>query len=322
MKFLHKAFLMLFALNIAVAAFAPGSGEAASASVELLSNADVDGPYVELGEIAFIAAPTDILEAISAIRVGIVPPFGVVMNLRKSDIEARLLRERSIAANFIVGGPQSVAIKRAGEIITYDLLQNTLETFIREKFDGRVKVKWKESATEFTVNRGDVLIEVKTPSHKSSALPQSIAVYVDGKLVKLLSLSRYVEFITPVAIAREAIARGSAVPESSVFVEIRTVPPGKAVIMDIADCTGFEAIRTIGAGEEISPDSIRKPYDVKRGDAVSVMIEMDGITIEAQASASQDGYVGDVIAVRLDEGGKVMRGVITSPTSVILALKR
>ena len=299
----------------------PRAEAAGIAAVRLYADASVDGPYVELGEIAQIDAPGELGEVLTSLRVGIVPPFGVEIQIRKSDIEARIDRERSITDEFAVTGASSVTVRRGGVSISPADLESKLVSFLSENYGGRVEIVWKERFKEITVNRGEVAVEAKPPSHRKGALPQSLSISVDGKLVKVVALSRYLEFRAPVVIAREPVARGNTIPASALLVEIRTVPAGRAVILDVEDCAGLEAVRSIGAGGEISPDAVRKPFDVRRGDAVTVVVVMDTLTIETESTATQDGYIGDTIAVRLADGGKVMRGVVESPARVVVTLE-
>lgn len=62
-------------------------------------------------------------------------------------------------------------------------------------------------------------------------------------------------------------------------------------------CLGMETTRTIAAGQVLTPDALREPLLVKRGDAVTVYARSGGIVVRVTGRALESGSRGNMIAV-------------------------
>jgi flagellar basal body P-ring formation protein FlgA len=117
-----------------------------------------------------------------------------------------------------------------------------------------------------------------------------------------------------------------------------TIYPGEAIVEDnlverafiartVARATVFEgreallgkvARRTLLALQPIAINSVREPYLVNQGKAVLVVYETRGLTITSQATALENGGVGDEVSLRNNDSGQLIRGAVASDGTVRL----
>jgi flagellar basal body P-ring formation protein FlgA len=82
---------------------------------------------------------------------------------------------------------------------------------------------------------------------------------------------------------------------------------------------GKVARRTLLPGQPIPVGGIRDPYVVTQGKTVLVVYESVGLTITTNATALQNGSVGDLVSLRNDDSGLVIKGTVASDGTVRLS---
>ena len=85
----------------------------------------------------------------------------------------------------------------------------------------------------------------------------------------------------------------------------------------VDDLEGMVVKRPINAGAVIKREYVKKETVVKRGEAVSVMVEGPSIRIRSHGVAAEDGHKGAVIAVRT-ASGKEVPGLVTGPGEIVI----
>jgi flagella basal body P-ring formation protein FlgA len=93
------------------------------------------------------------------------------------------------------------------------------------------------------------------------------------------------------------------------------VPPD--ALTELPDPTELEVLRSVQAGEVLTPRMIRQRYAVKRGELVTLLLEGEGFRITTQGQVNDDARRGDSVRVLnvsskrevlgLVEGGGVVR---------------
>lgn len=82
---------------------------------------------------------------------------------------------------------------------------------------------------------------------------------------------------------------------------------------------GMETKRAINAGIPITPDMLREPDAVERGDRVVISANNDTFSIETRGEAMSDGQVGEQVSVVNEKSGRRIRGRITGPGRVTVS---
>lgn len=308
------------AILLGVVQAAPLRAYADELIITLRSSAEVDPPFIELGEIAVVSGAEREAGKLTALRIGIAPSFGRKITYKKNDLVNRLALEGLSKDDYTLAGASEVEIKRAGQTIYSDEIRNFLDVSLREGYGGLVEIVEREAFPDVRINRGEFSLSLRYPPNKMGALPQTILLKLEGKTAKQFVLSKYVNFKAPTVFSRTSIPRGVTVSADLLDVETRTHPPGDALVMTIAECVGLEAKRNIGAGEKISLSSLMRPFDLERNDPITIIIFRGNLRIETTGTATKSGYIGDSIIVRIDETGKALKGTITGENTVVVFL--
>jgi flagellar basal body P-ring formation protein FlgA len=82
---------------------------------------------------------------------------------------------------------------------------------------------------------------------------------------------------------------------------------------------GKVARRTLLAGQPIPLNAVREPYAVNQGKPALVVFEAAGLTITSQATALQNGSIGELVSLRNDDSGTVIKGTVAPDGTVRLA---
>jgi flagella basal body P-ring formation protein FlgA len=93
----------------------------------------------------------------------------------------------------------------------------------------------------------------------------------------------------------------------------------RATVFDSREAViGHVARRTLLAGQPIPINAVRDAYLVEQGKTALVIFETGGLTITLQATALQSGSAGDVISLRNNDSGTIIKGTVASDGTVRL----
>lgn len=98
----------------------------------------------------------------------------------------------------------------------------------------------------------------------------------------------------------------------------RTV--ARASVFDGRDgLLGKVARRTLLPGQPIPVNAIRDPYVVTQGKNAVVVFELGGLVITSNATALQNGGIGEVVSLRNNDSGTVIKGTVAADGTVRVA---
>jgi flagella basal body P-ring formation protein FlgA len=100
--------------------------------------------------------------------------------------------------------------------------------------------------------------------------------------------------------------------------ETRVFPTRVAPLKSSADCVGLLARRYLATGTAVSPADLMEPFDVNRGDIVTVEVQSGGAVLKLDAEAQAAGRTGQSIAFRNATSGKVFHALITGKGRALL----
>jgi flagellar basal body P-ring formation protein FlgA len=139
-------------------------------------------------------------------------------------------------------------------------------------------------------------------------------------------------------LALGGLAQPTRASELALPVPRATVYPGEVIVEEnlverafiartVARATVYEgrepligkvARRTLLALQPIAINSVREPYLVSHGKAVLVIYETRDLTITSQATALDNGSIGDEVSLRNNDSGLLLRGTVASDGTVRL----
>ena len=89
---------------------------------------------------------------------------------------------------------------------------------------------------------------------------------------------------------------------------------------DIGQVIGKQLRRNMKIGSEIIMNGVKDPLQVKRGQAINLVAQIGGLRVQMKGKALADGSAGERIRVRNLSSKRVVEGVISSPTTVMVIM--
>ncbi len=125
----------------------------------------------------------------------------------------------------------------------------------------------------------------------------------------------------PVAVATEKINRGAAVDADQY--ELRKVMLKDNINKYCCDQTfvsGMTAKRVIRPNTLIRKDMLEEAHDLEKGSEIQVNLVTGSLTVTTTGKAVQGGKIGSEIRIVCEPTGRRLRGIITSPETVLVDL--
>ncbi|MGD8971280.1 MAG: flagellar basal body P-ring formation chaperone FlgA [Desulfobacterales bacterium] len=277
---------------------------AADIAIMLRPEAEVQGPEIQLGEVAEIAcAETELHGRLERLVIGKAPLPGRSRHITDDYVRLRL-RQLDIGVDrMILGGADRIEVSVPGVAVSEEQIRQIVTGFVKASGiwgDAEVRVKELTISADRTLPRGRVTYRVLPPRHLRSqaTLPLSIVFDVDDRFQKTIRATVRVEALAPVVVAARPIGRLKPISTDDLKMEtmnLAELPAG--VMTDADDIIGKRARRNIDAGDILRPDLIEMPPLVKRGDMVLIVAESGGIKVTATGEVKSDGLRGDQVKV-------------------------
>jgi flagellar basal body P-ring formation protein FlgA len=137
-----------------------------------------------------------------------------------------------------------------------------------------------------------------------------VSARVTGSVVELVE----------VAVVNRTVARGETVQASDLAIERRakeSVPPDAQA--ETPALGGRVARRALAAGAVIRTGDLARPEIVARGEIVTIVYEIPGLTLTLRGRASEAGAQGDTIAVVNPQSKKILQATVVAPGKVAVA---
>lgn len=130
----------------------------------------------------------------------------------------------------------------------------------------------------------------------------------------LIAISGAAARAVTLPVPARAIPRGAVVSEDDLdFVE--SIDAGAARYLEDAGLIiGKEARRPLAAGAPLRASDLKSPVLIKRGAAVTVVLEAPGLRLTQVANALANGAEGDLIAFRNAASGVEIKAFVVSPS--------
>lgn len=100
--------------------------------------------------------------------------------------------------------------------------------------------------------------------------------------------------------------------------EVRVFPAHGTLLKSVSDGAGMLAKRYLNAGTPLSMADVMEPWDVDRGEMVTVRVQSGAAVLTLEAEAQADGRSGQSIDFRNATTGKVFRAKITGKGRALL----
>jgi len=293
-------------------------------SIRIKKRAEVAGGQVRLGDVAEISGvPAEDAEQFARVPVCASPLPGASKLIKADYLVARARQQGVPIDGMTIEGAGSVNVTSlAGNTLTSEFLVQQLEEYIRGEMPwsyDEAEILCHPAGRPLKLPAGEMQVVIRhQPAYTfvgEGVFPT--VVYLDERRVRSLFLKAHVEVYKPVMVAREHIARGSALSGDRVAeqtVALSTLRGGYFLERDAL--AWLQARRDIVPGTVIAAEMVERPLLVRRGDDVMLKYKTSRIEVAVKMRARATGRLGDMIAVENRSSRKVLSAVVTGPGEV------
>jgi flagellar basal body P-ring formation protein FlgA len=292
-------------------------------TIDLLSEAKVDGDTVTLGQIADIKALNTAQRAkLAGLEIGPAPEPGRVQWLQHNQIESGLKSHGVDPNSYTLNASGPVKVIRNYADLTATRVCAAVKAFI---LGAAPWDKQQINIRSLTYNQshrlppGKVDLKVSAPKHTDwiGAIPFTVDLYVDGRMIKRLTVSANIEVWSDVVVTAKPLGRNQPITAADITIEkvnLSRAPADAIVRRDQA--IGLRTRRPLAIHTILCNEQIVKPPVIRRGDVVRIVAESPGLKVTTQGVAKEDGGVGERIRIINANSKKVIYARIVDSQTV------
>ena len=295
--------------------FSAFSAATIETSIVVSSESTVDAKQVYLGDVAKISGPVPVKTRLAKLSLGLSPKVGSfrVITLRK-------VRLVIAAAGFSLDKiritmPERAFVKRKGVQIDLAELEARAKDEIKEAFGTGVELRVSdlEVPDPGLLPSGTVDFDFNFKGIRNPFAPFSlpIKIKVDGRLVRTLSIRVDLEAFAEVFVATREIPQNKRITDAMVEKRrIRILQPVTNFITKDIELKGIASSRMLREGDPIGQKTVVKAIVIRNGDDVTIEAVSERFTLNVAGVALGPGRIGERIAVKNKESGRVFKAKI------------
>ena len=287
--------------------------------IGLSAGAAVDGSHYVVGDVAtWERGSAELWARVEQEPLGICPAPGETTYLSAVGLLGVLKQRGYDWRRIEITGATVTAVRAAEQSVPPETTQQVLLNRMQEKLGVEVALVESQPLPAVQLPAGRLEIHVRFPDKPGWWLPDAVEFNVDGRLAAVVPLRRYVSFELPVVVAPDGIAGRTQISRSLVVLEQRELLPGQEVATCIDDITGKTTRTRIQSGALVVLSRLKLPYDVARGEEVTLVFASQGIMLRAQAVALNNAYIGQQLLAQRLSDDKKYSGVLREGRMVVV----
>jgi flagella basal body P-ring formation protein FlgA len=119
-------------------------------------------------------------------------------------------------------------------------------------------------------------------------------------------------------VAARLLKRGELLgPENTQMADLDSTYDFEDGYSSLEGVAGMKLKLPIPAGKAIKPSALERPFLVKRGDVVKLIVRSGSISVATSALAQRDGALGDSIPVEVQDGKKLVQARVLDSGTVV-----
>jgi len=306
-------------LTAAILAACMAKCSLAAVTVELRERASVaPASLLCIKDIAEVSGDPARARRVGDITLATAPVAGSERAIQSDYVRLKIKAANLLAGTVISGAKQTIVSGRSTSVSSEQLAEEAKACLVSLlPHDGRVyDVTVERAPKDLVVNgSGDITISTKLLALAARPGTNSVSVEVvsGGKTVGRTTCTLRVKALADVVVATAQIRQGDAVTSENTRVEKREVG-ALTTSHTVAALLAFDQLvakRTIAVGSLLSSNDVQSPPIIRRGDTVTVLVHCGAVTLTTTATAKQDAWKGDVVAVRPDVSSSDLRGTVS-----------
>jgi flagellar basal body P-ring formation protein FlgA len=124
---------------------------------------------------------------------------------------------------------------------------------------------------------------------------------------------------TLMTVAAKQIERGSVISDNDLTKVDISDQPRRVGQLESVNIVGFEARRTIAAGQPLYGQDVQRPLMVKRNQLVTLVLSRSGLAIATSGKALNDGSKGAMVRVQNMNSKQIIEGEVAADGVVRVA---
>lgn len=209
--------------------------------------------------------------------------------------------DRREISSYIFKIPQIIKIERA-DVLSRDQISRRAQS----------RLKFKCATCEYSIqlkNIPQVTGESNRIEWRELPVSGPFMVSVSNKEGNNVGwLSGQIKTQRPIVKTSRVLRIGDTLQIDDLRLELSDISYNKDYYTDVATLLGKKLSRQVGIGTALSSQDIQRNYDVRQGQTIRVVAGNETFEISSQATAQDNGVVGDLIRVRNLSNQKVLSG--------------
>ena len=315
---------MIRALILGCAASAAIAGTAAAQSTlepirpTLRAEATVTGDVVRVGDLidhAGVIARVPIFRAPDLGATGTVPAEAVIDAVR---------------AHALIGldprGVREVTVTRASRAIPASDVENAVAQALSSQFHlgepKSIAVTFERELRAIHVEpsaNGEPRVSRISFDNRSGRFEATLEMPTGAADRGLLRLFGRAVATVEVVTLQHAIERGAVIKTSDLAIARKPrTEAGRDALTDPERAVGLAARNAMPAGRMLRSADLAKPELVLRGDTVTMLYQVPGVTLTVRGKALDTGVEGDVISILNEQSKRTVQGLVVGPGRVVV----
>lgn len=291
--------ILVAGLGLALSAQAAG----AVVTVRVAPEVTVQRDDLTLGDLGPIEGDEPLAGRLRQLRLGPAPLVGAAQRLDGDTLRGRLRAAHVDLARVQLLLPDRIVVTRAFQVVPASAVVEAVrrEALLRPGAgEGDLAIVPAGRIDDLRVPTGDLVIDPRLHEGPagSAYLAATVVVKVNGRDYQTLPLTFRLGRYQRVVVAARPLEPRTVLGAADFRIDSvsSTELPADALTA-MAEPGDMEVLRSVKAGEVITPRLLRQKITVKRGELVTVILEARGFRITTQGQATEDARRGDTVRV-------------------------
>ncbi len=280
-----------------------------SIAITLPTEATVSGAEITLGEIATItgdnAADVARLEGLS---LGYAPAPGYTRLFHQWKVES-VVRQQVGGAEIVIAGSETCRVSPLTAVVSSEDIAAAALGALEERLAGQdIEITASDELDDEVVPKGKSSVQVRAKvgaAAMSSSQAQGrwsvpVEIVVDGMPYRTVWVPYQVELFRVVPVLVRDFQRGDQIgPADIVEQRVAITADYQEEPLGLIELSGATAKRPLVKGQPVLARDVARVVAVQKGETVHLTIRKGTVLVKAQVVALQNGYLGDIVAIRV-----------------------
>lgn len=316
-------------MTVVVLAWAAGAG--AQVQIELRNAVTLPAGEIRLASVAGVASGDAALtERAGAVSLGVTPWPGNARVITRDQVVMHLVRAGVDITQLRWQGPETCAVAVQTTRVTGEQIVQAAREYLSSlpalKRDD-VKMAVDQTPRDQLLAGNDKFVTLSAmvasmdrPWGKVRVL---VRISLDDKVIATVPVMFQITCRQKVLFLTQSVNKGDAIDPSKL--EVREVIVGAAnesdqYLENFADVAGKKAARPLASGLPLTGAMVTEPHAIRRGENVSIVLRSDHMEVLTKGVAQRDGFVGDVVPIKVVLSGKDVTCKVLASGAVELPL--